>query len=62
MRVYAGDVANEDVTPVHPASETDIEHLKDGWTLDVLSEGFADMKIVMYIELQRRSNVERGVF
>jgi hypothetical protein len=52
--MYAGDVANEDMMPVHPKSETDIEHLEDGWMLDVLSdEHFAEMKkIIMYIELQ----------
>ncbi|KAJ6472135.1 hypothetical protein C8R47DRAFT_740225 [Mycena vitilis] len=58
IRVYAGDVLNEDVSPaVVPTSPTRIvgrEYLKNEWNLDLLSdEGFAKIKeIVNFIKQQ----------
>ncbi|KAJ7222070.1 hypothetical protein B0H12DRAFT_1151308 [Mycena haematopus] len=59
IRVYAGDVLNEDVRPaLVPTSPTRIvgrDYLKKEWDLDLLSdEGFTKMKeIVTYITQQR---------
>ncbi|KAJ7900976.1 hypothetical protein B0H14DRAFT_3422885 [Mycena olivaceomarginata] len=58
IRVYTGDVLDEDVSPaVVPTSPTRIvgrEYLKNGWNLDLLSdEGFAKIKeIVNFIKQQ----------